>query len=84
VTHNTKGDASVADTFDAQADPRLHVVGDGFTDVPGAAAYLGLSRAYVYNLMEAGKLSYAKFGRARRIPWSELRRFASKQLVVAG
>jgi excisionase family DNA binding protein len=59
------------------------VVQDGFAGVPEAQKYLGgLSRATIYNMMDAGDLVYAKFGRRRMIPWHALRQFAARNLVV--
>lgn len=37
-----------------------------------AAELLGLSRATIYNLIEAGELRRSKIGRATRIPVSDL------------
>lgn len=54
------------------------LVDDGFEDVAYAAGFLSLSRAKVYQLMEAGELAYAKFGRSRRIPKRALREYAAR------
>jgi excisionase family DNA binding protein len=54
---------------------------DGFADIPEAAAYLSMSRSSVYKLMESKILAYAKFGKARRIPWRALREYAERSLV---
>jgi excisionase family DNA binding protein len=54
---------------------------EGFADVHEAAAYLSMSRSSVYKLMDSGDLQYAKFGKARRIPWRALREFAQRCLV---
>jgi excisionase family DNA binding protein len=61
---------------------RASVIEDGFADVGEAAEYLGLSRAFVYRLMDSGDLEYAKFGCARRIPWQALRAYAERCLVA--
>jgi excisionase family DNA binding protein len=53
----------------------------GFVKVKNAARYLDLSRATIYQLMECGKLTYAKFGRSRRIPKEELFAFARRSMV---
>jgi excisionase family DNA binding protein len=59
------------------------LVADGFAEIRQAQEYLRLSRATIYNLMESGKLAYARFGRARRIPWAALKQFALGGLVTA-
>jgi excisionase family DNA binding protein len=51
---------------------------DGFVPVLVAAEFLSLSRASVYNLMDAGELPSAKFGKARRIRKSDLRAYAER------
>jgi excisionase family DNA binding protein len=68
--------------------PNAHRVGQGHTAIEGgfvevvaAAEFLGLSRSKVYQLMDAGQLAYAKFGRARRIPKQALLEYAAKQIV---
>jgi excisionase family DNA binding protein len=57
---------------------------DGFADVHEAAEFLSMSRSSIYKLMEAGELPYAKFGKARRIPWRALREYGARCLVGAG
>jgi excisionase family DNA binding protein len=59
------------------------VVDDGFATVPEAARFLGLSRAKIYQIMDGGQLTYAKFGRSRRIPRRALHEYARKCLVGA-
>jgi excisionase family DNA binding protein len=54
---------------------------DGFADVPEAAEYLCLSRSTVYKMMDNNDLPYAKFGKARRIPWRALREYAGRCLI---
>ena len=68
----------MAATLTAAAEKRVSVVEDGFADVGEAATYLGLSRAFVYRLMDTSDLEFAKFGRARRIPWRSLRDYAAR------
>jgi excisionase family DNA binding protein len=58
-----------------------HVIAEGFATVEEAAKFLGLSRASVYVLMNDGELASAKFGKARRIPWTSVRTYAAKCLV---
>lgn len=45
-----------------------------------AADYLAMSRGSVYNLMRSGAISSVHIGRARRIPYAELRRFVRSTL----
>jgi len=56
--------------------------GSGFATVAEACVFLRLSRASVYELMMAKKIAHAKFGRARRIPWSALQEYAQSCLVA--
>ena len=46
-----------------------------------AARFLGVSRSKVYAMMDAGELTYAKFGRSRRVPRRALLELAEKSLV---
>jgi excisionase family DNA binding protein len=59
------------------------LVGHGFASILEAARFLAVSRAKVYQLMDARKLAFAKFGRSRRVPWEGLREYARRQLVAA-
>jgi excisionase family DNA binding protein len=63
-------------------DLKKKLLGSGFGTIDEVRDYLGLSRSMIYNLLEAGDLTYARFGRARRIPWSSVRDYAEKHLVV--
>jgi excisionase family DNA binding protein len=56
----------------APADKRLYHTPDEF------AERAGIGRATVWRLMKNGRLRYARFGRARRIPVSEYERLASE------
>jgi excisionase family DNA binding protein len=49
--------------------------------VPEACQLLRLSRAKVYQLMEAGELTYARFGRSRRIPRRALAEYVARCMV---
>jgi excisionase family DNA binding protein len=62
---------------------RLTLMDGGFSTVPEAAAYLGVSRSLIYTLMETRQLPYARFGRTRRIPRTGLRDYAARNLVTA-
>ncbi len=57
------------------------MVDDGFATIMEATAYLRISRAKLYGLMESGELTYAKFGKNRRVPWKALRDLAQAALV---
>jgi excisionase family DNA binding protein len=65
----------------ATEDRDAAVVGDGFATVPEAAKFLGLSRAKIYQIMDTRQLTYAKFGRSRRIPRRALHDYATSCLV---
>ena len=67
----------------AVAASAVHLADGGFATVPQAAAFLGLSRTTIYNLMDNGSLRYAKFGKSRRVPWAALRSFGASRLVGA-
>jgi excisionase family DNA binding protein len=56
-------------------------IGEGFVTVTEAARYLRLCRAKLYQIMDAGDLPYAKFGKARRIPRRALAEFAERCIV---
>ena len=57
------------------------VVDGGFVNVPYAASFLGVSRSKLYGMMDDGELTYAKFGRSRRVPRRALLELAQKCLV---
>jgi len=56
-------------------------VRDGYATVRDACEFLSLSRASIYNLMDARELKYAKFGGSRRIPWSALVEYGERCTV---
>jgi excisionase family DNA binding protein len=60
------------------------LVDEGFASIKEAMAFLSLCRATLYKFMDDGELAYAKFGRARRIPWQALKDFAQRNLVGPG
>ncbi len=60
------------------------IIDAGFADVNEAAAFLSMARSSIYKLMDAGELTYAKFGKSRRIPWTALKAYAERCLVGAG
>jgi excisionase family DNA binding protein len=65
----------------APATKQPDLTADGFADVHEAAEFLSMSRSSVYKLMESEDLKYAKFGKARRIPWLALREYGARCLV---
>ena len=67
---------------DAPTKAEPECIADGFDDVRGAAEYLSISRSKVYELMDAGMLTYAKFGKSRRIPRRAIRAYAAENLVA--
>lgn len=58
-------------------------LGRGNATVKEAAAFLRLSLATVYELMDKRQLPYCRFGRARRVPWNALLKFSEAALVGA-
>lgn len=56
---------------------------EGYATVPEVADFLGLSRAKIYGLMDAGEIIFAKFGTARRVPWRAVKEYAERCLVKA-
>jgi len=46
----------------------------GLASIHELIAVSGLSRSKIYDLIRAGELRTKVFGRARRVPWSEVRR----------
>jgi excisionase family DNA binding protein len=68
----------VTSTKNRDAQP---LVSAGFAEVKEAGKFLSLSRSKIYELMDAGELAFARFGRARRIPWQSLHDYAARQLA---
>jgi excisionase family DNA binding protein len=62
---------------------RDRMAADGAVDLPGASAFTGLGRTYLYMLMDSGRLTYIKVGKRRLIPRVELRRLLAESLVAA-
>jgi excisionase family DNA binding protein len=56
---------------------------DGLARVREACAFLAVSRATVYSLMDKGELKFVKIGKARRIPWPALVALVEKHSVAA-
>jgi excisionase family DNA binding protein len=59
----------------------LALMSDGLATVSEAAAFLGLSRSKLYDLMDQGFLAYVKLDRARRIPRRALVELAAANVV---
>jgi len=57
----------VADSAE-NLDQRLALCSDGLLTVQEAAAFLRISRAAIYTMMQSGTLVFVKLGRCRRIP----------------
>jgi excisionase family DNA binding protein len=62
-------------------DEQVMAVADGLATIDETASFLRLSRGSIYNLMNRGQLRFAKIGKCRRIPWSEVRRLAASSLT---
>ncbi len=56
------------------------LVEDGLLKVAAAAAFLSLSRATLYTLMDRGELPFVKLGRSRRIPRRAVIQLAARAL----
>jgi excisionase family DNA binding protein len=61
------------DSFEP-AGPLLHTI-------TSAAQRLGLARGTVIKLLDTGELRYRRVGADRRIPQTELRRYAGSELI---
>jgi excisionase family DNA binding protein len=57
------------------------LVGDGLQRVSEAAAYLSVSRSYIYKLINLGILPSVKIGNSRRIPIRAVHLLASVSIV---
>jgi excisionase family DNA binding protein len=49
--------------------------------VTKVAAFLSLSRSKVYAMMDAGELPFVKFGKSRRIRWSDVQRLVDENTI---
>lgn len=61
---------------------RQEMVSEGFVSVANAAKFLSVSRAKVYEMMAAGELAYAKFGKSRRLPLRALNEYAQRAITA--
>ncbi len=48
--------------------------------VPEAATMTGLSKSYLYRMVLSGEIPHIKFGRAVRIPFSDLQRWIDARI----
>ena len=64
----------------AAASDSAGLVVDGLLTVAEAAAFLRLSRATLYQIMDRGELPFVKLGRSRRIPKRALVELAAAHL----
>lgn len=62
---------------------REQLIEDGLATVKDAAKFLSIGRSKLYEEMDAGRLSYCRFGRSRRIPWRAIRQYAVDSLMLA-
>lgn len=58
------------------------LIEEGLATIREASRFLGISRAKLYSLMDAGELAYAKLGKSRRIPWRAIKELAERSMVV--
>ena len=56
----------------------VDLLDEGLVSIKEAAAFLGIGRSLVYDLMGSQDLPYVKMGKARRIPRVALKLFAEK------
>ena len=56
-------------------------VADSLHPVTRVAAFLSLSRSKVYAMMDAGELPFVKFGKSRRIRWSDVQKLVDQNTV---
>jgi excisionase family DNA binding protein len=64
-----------------QVQDAARMVEEGAVGLAGARQFSGLSRSFLYALMDRGDLKYTKVGRRRLVPISELRRILREGLV---
>jgi excisionase family DNA binding protein len=54
---------------------------DGLHTVASVAKFLCLSRSKVYAMMDRGELAFVKFGKSRRVRWSDVLRLIDQNTV---
>lgn len=57
------------------------ILDDGLERVADAARFLGISRSFIYKLLNAGVLPSVKIGNSRRIPIRAVRKLAAASLT---
>jgi excisionase family DNA binding protein len=65
---------------DNSGDQPAEVLADGLLTVNAAAKFLAVGKTKLYGEMDAGRLPFCKFGRARRIPRRALIAYAESNL----
>lgn len=60
---------------------RIQLVEDGMMKVREAAAFLGLGRSTIYEMMDSGRLPWAKIGGRRVIPRKAILSLAATAVV---
>jgi len=56
------------------------LVAGGFAKPKEAAAFLGLGKNWIYELIRVGALTHVRHGRRISIPWSAVHEYAATQL----
>ena len=54
---------------------------DGLGNVREVAAFLRVSRAKLYLMMDAGQLPFVKLGKSRRVRWADVDKLVESSLV---
>ncbi len=57
------------------------LLNEGLLSINAAAAFVGLSRSRLYELMDKGELAYCKLGGRRLVPRAGLMKLAAASLV---
>ena len=58
------------------------LVAEGLQRISESAKFLGISRSFVYRLINSGVLPTVRIGRSRRIPIRAVRELAAANVVV--
>lgn len=66
------------------AAPSGEKVAPAVLTVGEACTYLRLSRATVYNLIRAGKLTHARLGKCIRLRWEDLEKYIADRINREG
>ena len=61
--------------------PSLVAPDKGLQPISAVATFLSLSRSKVYAMMETGQLPYVKFGKSRRVRWSDVTQLVENSVV---